>query len=84
MKENEWILQHVSISQDWNKKDHYKGTVKFQNGVQMEFSMLLDQQKCTRMLQLIREEIQESAAKLGDLMIKSMPIQLPAAPEQSE
>ena len=82
METTEWILESLSISQDWNKKGHYRGNVKFKNGVTMEFSMLLDSAKCAKMISMLQEEIQESAAKLGDLMIKSMPIQLP--PAQSE
>lgn len=85
MNENkDWMLQQLSINQNWQKKGCYEGNITFQNGVKMQFSMVLDQAKCTRLIEVLREEITESAKNLGQAMINSMPIQISETTKQGE
>jgi hypothetical protein len=81
---NNWILQELNIRQDWNKKTQYTGSVKFQNGIKMEFSLLLDSGKCAKMIEILKDEIVNSASQLGDMMVKSMPIALPESSSTTE
>jgi hypothetical protein len=77
--QKDWILSTISIHQDWSKKGVYKGSAKFQNGLSLEFSMLLDESKCLKMVQLLKDEIVESAKVIGEQMVASMPVSLPPA-----
>lgn len=81
MEKTNWILEHLTIIQDWSKSGFYKGNIKFKNDVKMEFTLNLDQEKCSRLISIIQDEIIESAKKLGDLMVKSMPVALPPVVE---
>jgi chemotaxis protein CheY-P-specific phosphatase CheC len=80
--QNDWILKDLDIRQDWNKKGLYTGNVTFTNGVKMQMSLLLDNDKCTKMVALLKDEIIENAQNLGDMLIKSMPLALNATPEE--
>lgn len=84
MENNNWILQDLSIRQDWNKKQLYTGNVKFQNGVKMELSLLLDNAKCAKMIALLQEEIVANAVNLGEMLVKSMPIAIEAPKEDQQ
>lgn len=81
---NDWILQEMHINRGWNSEGTYSGNVKFKNGVKMEFALLLDNAKCEKMIAILRDELVTSAAKLGDMMIKSMPIALPESKTNAE
>jgi chemotaxis protein CheY-P-specific phosphatase CheC len=83
MENNNWILKELNIRQDWSKKGQYAGNVTFQNGIKMEFSLLLDTEKCAKMITILKEEIVASAMNLGDMMVKSMPLAV-EAPKESE
>lgn len=81
--QNDWILKDLSIRQSWNKPGVYTGNVTFTNGVKMELALLLDNEKCGRMLSILQEEIVASAVNLGDMLIKSMPIAIEAPKESA-
>jgi hypothetical protein len=81
MENKDWVLKDLTIRQDWNKKGFYTGNVSFQNGVKMELALMLDNDKCAKMIAMLQEEIVSTAVNLGDLLVKSMPIQIEAAKE---
>lgn len=81
---NDWILVDLTIRQDWNKKGLYTGNVKFQNGIKMELAIMLDNDKAAKMIAILQEEIVASAVDLGQKLMKSMPVQLPASTETNE
>lgn len=80
---NDWTLETLNIIQNWQKKGFYNGSVKFKNGVKMELALILDNEKCVKMISLLQEEIMASALKLGDMLAKSMPIQIPQSTTES-
>jgi chemotaxis protein CheY-P-specific phosphatase CheC len=80
----DWILECLTITQDWSKSGHYRGNVKFRNGVQMEVALILDNVKAAKMVALLSEEIVQSATKLSGLLINSMPVQIEAAKEETQ
>lgn len=73
MDEKNWILGSLSIHQDWQKPNVYKGSVNFKNNIKLEFNMLLDSEKCAKIIAILRDEIIESAKVVGDQLVKSMP-----------
>jgi hypothetical protein len=81
MDNNDWILEHLSIMQNWTKNGFYTGNVKFKNGVKMELSIRLDSDKAAKMIAILQEEIVASAVELSSKLMKSMPVQLPASSE---
>jgi hypothetical protein len=81
MENKDWILEQLNINQDWQKRGLYTGNVKFKNGVKMELALLLDNEKCVKMIAMLQEEIVASAVNLSDLLMKSMPVQIPASTE---
>jgi hypothetical protein len=81
MENGNWILKDLTIRQDWNKKGLYTGNVSFQNGVKMELALMLDNEKCAKMIAMLQEEIVSTAVNLGDLLVKSMPVQIEAPKE---
>jgi hypothetical protein len=76
-----WLLQELHIHKSWNGKGTFDGNVKFQNGVKMEFSLLLDHEKCSKMIAILKDELVASAVNLGDMMVKSLPVALPVSAE---
>jgi hypothetical protein len=74
--EKEWLLESLSIYRTYGQTGIYNGSVKFRNGVSMEMSLLLDAEKCSKMVTILQDQIVESATKLGTMMVKSMPIQI--------
>lgn len=81
METKDWILESLNINQHWQKRGLYTGNVKFKNGVKMELALLLDNEKCVKMIAMLQEEIVASAVNLSDLLMKSMPVQIPASTE---
>jgi len=84
MEDKNWILSMLTINQDWGKPGVYKGNVKFQNNIKLEFSMLLDEVKCAKIMAILRDEIVESAKTITEAMVNSMPIALPVKKEDSD
>lgn len=78
------MLQSLSICQSWQKDEPYTGTVKFKNGVKMEFSLMLNTAKCKRIMEILKDELTESAKTLGDMMVKSMPVAISETTETKE
>jgi hypothetical protein len=68
-----WTLSHLTITQDWAKPSIFNGNIKFKNGVKMEMALMLDDEKCRKLMSILRDEVIESANTLGDMMVKSMP-----------
>jgi hypothetical protein len=83
MEDKNWILGSLNIHQDWQKPNVYKGSVNFKNNIKLEFNMLLDSEKCARIMAIISEEIVESAKTMSQAMINSMPIALPPPPPEA-
>lgn len=77
MEEKNWILGSLNISQDWQKPGIYRGSINFKNNIKLDFNMLLDADKCAKIIAILRDEIIESAKTVGDQLIKSMPTALP-------
>lgn len=72
MENSNWLLKSVNIYENWQKKGTYNGKVTFNNGVEMEISMTLDHEKCRKMIEILRDEIHESAVNLGQRMLDSL------------
>jgi hypothetical protein len=81
--QNDWILESLSISQDWNKKAWYTGSCKFRNGIKMELALKLDNENCIKMIRLLQEEIESSAKTLGNMLVKYMPLQIESPKQES-
>lgn len=79
--EKDWILKELTIRQDWNQKNLYAGSVKFQNGIKMEMSLLMDNDKCVKMISILKDEIVANAVNLGEMLVKSMPLAIEAPKE---
>jgi len=77
-EEKGWVLSYLNIQPNYSCKGQFKGQIKFQNGMSMEFNMTLDDVKCRKMVALLRDEVEQSAKELGNLMISSMPSQIEA------
>lgn len=82
MENQDWILKHLTITQDWNKKGFYTGNVQFQNGLKMELAIRLDSEKAAKMIAILQEEIVASAVELGEKLMKSMPLQISASQDK--
>lgn len=76
---NEWVLESLTINQDWNKRGWYTGNCKFKNGIRMELALKLDNESCIKMIQLLQAEIEASAKNLGQMLVNSMPLQIESA-----
>lgn len=84
MENQNWILQELHINQDWSKPGMYTGNVKFKNGVKMELALMMNNEKCVKMIALLQEEIVNSAVNLSDILMKSMPKVIEAPKETTE
>lgn len=81
---NEWLLESLNINQDWQKQGHYCGSAKFKNGIKMEMTLRLDSEAAAKMIALLQPEIVKSATQLGELIVKSMPLQIESSITGSE
>jgi len=80
-EKEEWELESLNINRNWygNKDHYYIGSVKFKNGVKLEVSLKLDHIAATKMINLVREELEQSAKDLSNLIMKSMPTAIKAS-----
>jgi hypothetical protein len=73
---NEWLLQSLSITKDWQKQGFYTGNVTFENGIKMQMSLRMDNESAVKMISLLQDEIVKSANNLSETLAKSMPIMI--------
>ena len=76
-----WILESLNINQDWQTKGHYCGNIKFKNGIKMDMTLRIGNDAAVKMIAILQEEIQKSAAHLSETLSKSMPIAIEAPKE---
>lgn len=75
---NEWILQNLSITKDWQTKGLYTGAVTFENGIKMQMSLKMDNASAVKMISLLQDEIVKSANNLSETLANSLPVMLEA------
>ena len=78
-----WRLKSINISfQEWGEyKGKYVGKMEFANKQQEAFTFNITDEKAIQFLALIRENVVDSASKLGERLMQSLPPQLMAATE---
>lgn len=80
---NDWLLDSLNINRGWQNNQPYTGNIKFRNGVKMEFTLLLDTEKCGKIIHILQDELTASAQRLGEMMVQSMPIAIQEKSESS-
>lgn len=83
LNDAEWRLKaiHISFREYGEYKGKYVGKIEFANRQQEAFSFNITDEKATQFLNLIRDNVIDSAAKLGERLMQSLPPQLMAASE---
>lgn len=78
-----WRLKSINISfQEWGEyKGKYIGKIEFANRTSEAFSFNITDEKAIQFLSLIRDNVVDSASKLGERLMQSLPPQLMAATE---
>jgi hypothetical protein len=72
--EQGWKLQSLTIEfQDWGEHvGKYLGRIKFKNSIKETFDFNIPPEKMEKYLNLIKDEVTESAARLGERILQSM------------
>jgi hypothetical protein len=75
INDDQWRLKSLSISfQEWGDyKGKYIGKIQFGNNQQEAFSFNIPEEKANAFLALVRDNIVDSAQKLGERVISSIP-----------
>lgn len=83
LNDSQWKLKSINISfQEWGEyKGKYVGKIEFANRQQEAFSFNITDEKALQFLSLIRDNVVDSASKLGERLMQSLPPQLMAATE---
>jgi hypothetical protein len=81
LNDAQWRLKSINISfQEWGEyKGKYVGKIEFANRASEAFSFNITDEKSLQFLALIRDNIVDSASKLGERLMQSLPPQLMAA-----
>lgn len=81
LNDAQWRLKSINISfQEWGEyKGKYVGKIEFANRSSEAFSFNITDEKSLQFLALIRDNIVDSASKLGERLMQSLPPQLMAA-----
>lgn len=76
-----WRLKSITISfQEWGEyKGKYTGKIEFANRTNEAFTFNITDEKALQFLALIRDNVVDSAANLGQRLMQSLPPQLMAA-----
>lgn len=88
---NEWRLKSVNIEfQEWGEyKGKYTGKIVFANNEREAFSFNISEEKAHQFLALIRDNVVDSATKLGERLLQSLgelpaPVSLKGVGETTE
>jgi hypothetical protein len=83
LNDSQWKLKSINISfQEWGEyKGKYIGKIEFANRANEAFSFNITDEKALQFLALIRDNVVDSASKLGERLMQSLPPQLMAATE---
>lgn len=83
LNDSQWKLKSINISfQEWGEyKGKYIGKIEFANRTNEAFSFNITDEKALQFLALIRDNVVDSASKLGERLMQSLPPQLMAANE---
>src|SRR5882672_3972961 len=83
LNDSQWRLKSINISfQEWGEyKGKYIGKIEFANRTNEAFSFNITDEKTHQFLSLIRDNVVDSAANLGQRLMQSLPPQLMAAAE---
>jgi hypothetical protein len=86
LNDSQWRLKSINITfQEWGEyKGKYLGKIQFGNGQQEAFSFNITDEKALQFLSLIRDNVVDSASKLGERLMQSLPPQLMASTEPKE
>lgn len=83
LNDAQWRLKSINIAyQEWGDyKGKYVGKIEFANRTNEAFSFNITDEKALQFLALIRDNVVDSASKLGERLLESLPPQLMAATE---
>jgi len=80
LNDAEWRLKSINIRyEEWGEyKGKYLGKIEFANKQNEAFSFNINQDKAHEFLALIRDSVTESASRLGERLMQSLPKELVA------
>lgn len=79
-----WKLQSLNINRSWNSSNvnDYTGKIRFTNAKEEEISFNIPPEKMTQLLEIISDNVVDSARELGAGLVQSMQkAALPPPPE---